>query len=61
MINGDTKKIGVIESLGIAYPISYDKTGFYTASGYDMQCFAIDEEIETIKLQEGVYEQFDEK
>jgi hypothetical protein len=60
MIDGEVKKIGVIESLGTAYPISYDATGFYVASGHDMQCFEIEEEAGTITLQEGVYEQFDE-
>lgn len=59
-VDGEVKKIGVIESFGTAYPISYDKTGIYTASGHDMQRFEIDEETGTILLAEGIYEQFDE-
>ena len=59
-IDGEVKNIGVIESFGTAYPISYDKTGIYTASGHDMQRFEIDEKAGTIHLVEGLYEQFDE-
>ncbi len=32
-ISGDVEKIGRIESLGTAYPVSYDKKGLYGASG----------------------------
>ena len=55
----EVKNIGALESLGTAYPISYDKTGIYTASGHDMQRFTI-EDSGVIKLAEGIYEQFDE-
>ena len=43
-----------------AYPIAYDKTGIYAASGHDMQCFEIDEKNGVLKLAEGIYEQIDE-
>lgn len=45
--------------MGTAYPISYDKTGIYTASGHDMQRFEIEMSGE-IKLAERIYEQIDE-
>lgn len=59
-VDGEVKKIGVIESLGTAYPVSYDKTGIYAAAGHGMQRFEIDEKTGTIVLAEGLYEQFDE-
>lgn len=59
LVDREVKKIGTIESLGTAYPISYDKSGIYTASGHDMQCYEI-EKSGTIKLKTGIYEQFDE-
>lgn len=55
----EIKNIGTIESMGTAYPVSYDKTGIYTASGHDMQRFEIGQS-GTIMLAEGIYEQFDE-
>ena len=58
-IDGEVKKIGTIESLGTAYPISYDKTGIYAASGHELRRFEINESDGTIKLKEGVYEQID--
>lgn len=60
MVDGKIKTIGQIESLGTAYPIAYDKTGIYAASGHDMQCFEIDEKNGVIRLAEGIYEQMDE-
>lgn len=59
-VSEDVKKIGTIESLGTAYPVSYDKEGLYAASGHGMQRFEIDEKNGTIILAEGIYEQFDE-
>lgn len=59
LVDKEVKKIGTIESMGTAYPISYDKTGIYSASGYDMHRFEI-EKSGVMKLAEGVYEQFDE-
>lgn len=45
--------------MGTAYPIVYDETGIYTASGHDMQRFEI-EKSGALRLAEGIYEQFDE-
>lgn len=55
----EVKNIGTIESMGTAYPVSYDETGIYTASGHTMQRFEI-EKSGTMKLAEEVSEQFDE-
>lgn len=44
--------------MGTAYPVSYDKTGIYTASGHTMHRFEI-EKSGIMKLAEGIYEQFD--
>lgn len=59
-VDGEVKNSGVIESMGTAYPVSYDKTGIYAAAGHGMQRFEIDEKTGTIVLAEGIYEQFDE-
>lgn len=59
--DGEVKKTGMIESLGTAYPVAYDKTGIYAASGHGMQRFEIDEKTGEVVLAEGIYEQFDEK
>ena len=48
-----------VESMGTAYPISYDETGIYTASGHAMQRYEI-EKSGTIELAEVINEQFDE-
>ena len=45
--------------MGTAYPIAYDETGIYAASGHDMQRFEI-EKSGSLRLAEGIYEQFDE-
>lgn len=58
-VGKEVKKIGTIESMGTAYPVSYDETGIYAAAGHGMQRFEI-EESGTLKLAEGIYEQFDE-
>ncbi len=55
----EVKKIGTVESMGTAYPISYDKTGIYAASGHSVNRFEI-EKSGVMKLSEGFYEQFDE-
>ena len=55
----EVKNIGTIESMGTAYPIAYDETGIYAASGHDMQRFEI-EKSGSLRLAEGIYEQFDE-
>lgn len=55
----EVKKIGTIESMGTAYPISYDETGIYTASGHAMQRYEV-EQSGTLKLAEVIQEQFDE-
>lgn len=59
LIDKEAKNIGTIESMGTAYPISYDKSGIYVASGHDMQRFEIDKS-GVLKLAEGIYEKFDE-
>lgn len=42
LIDKEVKNIGTIESMGTAYPIAYDETGIYAASGHDMQRFEIE-------------------
>lgn len=59
LVGQEVTNIGTIESMGTAYPISYDETGIYTASGHTMQRFEI-EKSGAMKLAEGIYEQFDE-
>lgn len=59
LIDKEVKNIGTIESMGTAYPIAYDETGIYAASGHDMQRFEI-EKSGSLRLAEGIYEQFDE-
>lgn len=59
-VDKEVKKIGMIESFGTAYPVAYDKTGIYGASGHSMQRFEIDEKTGTLVLAEGIWEQFDE-
>lgn len=59
-IDGKVQNIGAIESFGTAYPISYDKTGIYTASGHSLHRFEIDEKTGIITIAESIYEQFDE-
>lgn len=59
LIDKEVKNIGTIESMGTAYPIAYDETGIYAASGHDMQRFEI-EKSGSIRLAEAIYEQFDE-
>ena len=59
LADSEVKKIGTIESMGTAYPISYDETGIYTASGHAMQRFEV-EKSGTLKLAEVINEQFDE-
>ena len=58
-IDKEVKNIGTIESMGTAYPISYDETGIYTASGHAMQRFEV-EKSGTLMLAELINEQFDE-
>lgn len=58
-VDGEVKNIGTIESMGTAYPVSYDETGIYTASGHAMQRYEI-ESSGTLKPVEVIYEQFDE-
>lgn len=59
LVDNEVKNIGTVESMGTAYPISYDETGIYAASGHAMNRFEI-EKSGVMKLSEGVYEQFDE-
>ena len=59
LVDKEVKNIGSIESMGTAYPISYDETGIYTASGHAMQRFEV-EKSGTLKLAEVINEQFDE-
>lgn len=58
-VDKEVKHIGTIESMGTAYPVAYDETGIYTASGHAMQRFEISKS-GTLKLAEGIWEQFDE-
>lgn len=45
--------------MGTAYPVAYDETGIYTASGHAMQRFEISKS-GTLKLAKGIWEEFDE-
>ena len=45
LVDKEVKNIGSIESMGTAYPISYDETGIYTASGHAMQRFEVDKSV----------------
>lgn len=58
-VDGEVKNIGRVESMGTAYPVSYDETGIYTASGHAMQRYEI-EKSGTIELAEVINEQFDD-
>lgn len=58
-VDNVVKNIGTIESMGTAYPVSYDETGIYAASGHGMQRFEV-EKSGTLTPAEGIYEQFDE-
>ena len=58
-VDGEVKNIGRVESMGTAYPVSYDETGIYTASGHAMQRFEV-EKSGTLMLAELINEQFDE-
>lgn len=58
-VDNEVKNIGTIVSMGTAYPVSYDETGIYAASGHGMQRFEV-EKSGTLTLAEGIYEQFDE-
>ena len=42
LVDKEVKNVGRIESMGTAYPISYDETGIYAASGHAMQRFEIE-------------------
>ena len=59
LVDKEVKNIGTIESMGTAYPISYDETGIYAASSHGMQRFEVDKS-GAIELADGIYEQFDE-
>ena len=59
LVDKEVKNVGRIESMGTAYPISYDETGIYAASGHAMQRFEI-EESGALKLAESILEQSDE-
>ena len=58
-VDGEVKNIGRVESMGTAYPVSYDEKGIYTASGHAMQRFEV-EQSGTMKLAEVIQEQFDD-
>ena len=60
VVNEEVQKTGIIESMGTAYPISYDKSGIYGASGHEVWRYVLDEADGSLKLAEGVYETFDE-
>lgn len=60
-VDGKVEKAGTLESQGTAYPVSFDGTGLYAASGHGMQRFQISEKDGGLILAEGVYEQIDKK
>jgi hypothetical protein len=55
-VDGTVKNIGKLESMGTAYPISYDKNGIYITFG-NTECYEIDEKEGTVTLVEGIDEQ----
>jgi hypothetical protein len=55
-VDGTVKNIGKLESMGTAYPISYDKNGIYVTFG-NTECYEIDEKEGAIALVEGIDEQ----
>lgn len=57
----EVQKIGSIESMGTAYPIAYDKSGIYAASGHTLWRFEIDDKNGSLKCGEGFYETFDKE
>lgn len=59
LVGKKVKKLETLESMGTAYPISYDETGIYTASGHTMHRFEIDTSGTMIPA-EGIYVQYDE-
>ena len=58
-VDGVVKNIGMVNSLGTAYPIAYDKTGIYVGGGHGAQRYEIEKEGE-LKLAEGAYVSYDE-
>lgn len=58
-VDGVVKNIGMVNSLGTAYPIAYDKTGIYAGGGHGMQRYEIDE-AGGLTLAEGAYVTYDE-
>jgi hypothetical protein len=55
-VDGTVKNIGKLESMGTAYPISYDKNGIYVMFG-NTECYEIDEKEGELALVEGIDEQ----
>ena len=57
--DGEAKMIGILESLGTAYPIACDKSGLYTAGGHEVQHYEVNK-AGLLVMTEGVYEIYDE-
>lgn len=60
-IDGKVQKTGSIQSFGTAYPISYDESGIYAASGHGVQRFGVQDADGSVKLEEDISEIFDEE
>lgn len=61
VVEDKVKKLGSVFSAGTAYPIAYDYTGIYTASGHSIQRYEIDAEAGVLVLAEAVLELYDEE
>lgn len=57
---GSVKQIGSLESLGTAYPVSYDTSGIYVGSGHSVQRYEINDADGSLVLAEEITETFDE-
>lgn len=60
VVGDKVKKLGSIFSAGTAYPIAYDDTGIYTASGHEVSRYEVDEISGKLILAEHILESFDE-
>lgn len=58
-VDEKTEKIAEISSDGTAYPIAYDNTGIYLASGHEVQRYSINDKMSTLDFAESFRETFD--
>lgn len=58
-VDGKAKMLGTIMSDGTAYPITFTKDGIFASSAHKIEKYKIAED-DTLYLEKGIYEQFDE-